>query len=273
MKLVQFAGLWTLVNHPARQREWSIVQKLRAVKAAGFAGICARLDASIAYVAAKQGLFTIGLVFPDDPAEFASLLSAQKSFGAEHVDVQLAAHDTTPAHAVKKWIRLEKEAEKLGLIVSLETHRDTITETPEKLFELADRYFDQMGRPLRLTWDFSHLAVVKHLHTGNFVARLLARPDLVQHATQFHFRPFNGHHAQLPVTHRGKLTPEICDYLDFAQEVMHIWKIAPRNRERTMLACPELGPPGGYALSGFPPVWPDAIVLSQELTKCWQRAR
>lgn len=273
MKLVQFAGLWTLVHHPSRQKEWTLDRKLKAIKAAGFGGVCARLDRAIASLARVNGLFTIGLIFPDQPEEFSQLLRAQKEFGATHVNVQMGTHATTPNEAAKRWIHLEKEAEKLDLIVSLETHRDSVTETPEKLFELADRYEKLAKRPLRLTWDFSHFGVVKHLHTGKFVERLLTRPDLVQCATQFHFRPFNSHHAQLPITHKGELTAEVVDYLGFAQEVMQIWKSDPGNREREMLACPSLGPKGGYALSNFPPVWPDALVLSEELTRRWQKAR
>jgi len=272
MKLIQFAGLWTLVHHPSRQREWTLDRKLKAIKAAGFSGVCARLDRAIAMLARANGLFAIGLIFPDDPAEFAQLLRTQKEFGAVHVNVQLGTHATSATDAVKRWIQLEKDAEQHGLIVSLETHRDSVTETPEKLFELADRYEKLARRPLRLTWDFSHFGVVKHLHSGKFIERLLTRPDLVQNATQFHFRPFNSHHAQLPVTHKGELTPEAIDYLEFAQEVMHIWKVDPQNREREMLGCPSLGPKSGYALSNFPPVWPDALALSAELTRRWQKA-
>lgn len=273
MKFVQFAGLWTLVHHPSRQKEWALDHKLRAIKSAGFAGICARLDAPIASLAQGHELFSIALTFPDSPSEFPQLLKTQKAFGAQHVSVQLGTHETPPAEALKRWLRLEKEADKLEIDVSLETHRDSVTETPEKLIELADRYEEATGKTLKLTWDFSHFGVSKHLPSGQFVDRLLSRPQLVQHATIFQFRPFNSHHAQLPVTHKGELTPEVLDYLEFAQEVMHLWKIAPRNKDRDMLACPSLGPKGGYALSNFPAVWPDALRLSAELNARWAKAR
>ncbi len=273
MKLVQFAGLWTLVHHPSRQQEWPLDRKLRSIKAADFAGVCARLDAPIASLTAKHKLFAVGLIFPDQPAEFVRLLRIQKDLGAEQVCVQLGTHDTRPAEAVKRWIQLENEAEKLGLVVSLETHRDSATETPEKLFEIADLYEKLAKKPLRLAWDFSHFGVVKHLSAAQCVDRLLARPELIRNAIQFHFRPFSSHHAQLPVTHKGKLTPETIDYLDFVQEVMRIWKAEPSNQNKTLLACPSLGPKGGYALSNFPPVWPDALELSSQLTKRWNKAK
>jgi hypothetical protein len=201
------------------------------------------------------------------------LLRAQRDFGVRDVSVELGNHEMPPAAAVKQWIQLEKTAAKLGLTVHLETHRDSSTETPEKVFELADRYASSTKKTLRLAWDFSHLGVVKHLSAGKFVERLLARPDLIQNASFFHFRPITRHHAQLPVTHRGKLTPEVVDYLDFAQEVMHIWKAAPANKDRTLFGSPSLGARGGYALTSYPPVWPDAKVLAEELNKRWSKAR
>ena len=273
MNFVQFVSLWTLVHHPSRQHEWTLDRKLRAIKAAGFNGVCARLDAAIANLARANGLFAVGLIFPDDPAEFSQLLRAQKEFGALHVNVQLGTHATAPLDAVKRWIQLEKAAEQHGLIVSLETHRDSVTETPEKLFKLADQYEKLTRRTLRLAWDFSHYGVVKHLHPGQWVERLLTRPDLIRNASQFYFRPFNSHHAQLPVTHKGELTPEVMDYLNFAQEVMDVWKSDPENRNREMLGCPALGPKSGYALSNYPAVWPDALVLSTQLTRRWGKAR
>ncbi len=273
MNLVQFAGLWTLAHYPNRPKEWSLDRKLRTIKEEGFKGLCASLDGPITNIAQQQGLFTIGMIFPDEPGDYARLLKAQQNLGARWINVQLGSHDLSPASALKRWLLLEKQAGSLGLELSLETHRDSATETPEKIFELSDRYEKATGGLLKLTWDFSHLGIVKHLHTGQHRDRLLARRDLVQNATQFHFRPFNSHHAQLPVKHKGRLTPEVVDYLDFVQEVMRIWKESPQNKERAMFACPLLGPKGGYALSNFPDVWSDALVLSRELTARWKKAQ
>ena len=70
------------------------------------------------------------------------------------------------------------EAEKIGgIVVSLEVHRDTCTETPEKTYEIAERYHRATGRMIRFNFDFSHVAVVKHLNPGNYVERLLDHPE------------------------------------------------------------------------------------------------
>jgi hypothetical protein len=156
--------------------------------------------------------------------------------------------------------------------VSLEVHRDTCTETPEKTYEIAERYERATGHLLKLNFDYSHLACVKHLAPADYSKRLLTHPKLVQHSEQCHFRPFNGHHCQVPVTHRGALTQEVKDYLAFVRDLMRVWRAGKGNAQRTLFACPEMGPYGGYNVTGFPPAWPDAVVLRGELAKAWKSA-
>lgn len=124
---------------------------------------------------------------------------------------------------------------------------------------------------LPLSFDFSHFAVVKHLLPEEFAKRLLVRPDLIQRARQFHFRPFNGHHVQVPITDGfGKLTLEVKAWLPFAEAVLQCWLEGNRETDREILICPELGPKeGGYALSTFPNSWEDAKLLRGEIEKLW----
>jgi hypothetical protein len=277
-KIAHIAALWSLVRHPGPDREWSLERKFRAIAAAGFDGVTTRLTPEHRRLAEQHGLrHLVGFISSSDPGEFRALLQAQKDSGAVQINVQMDDHDTPPAVAVRHWLRLEREAERIGGIVpSLEVHRDTCTETPEKTFEIASRYHDATGQTLKLNFDFSHLAVVKHLAPPVYIERLLTHPELVRHSEQFHFRPFNGHHCQVPVTHRGELTPEVRAYLVFVAAVMALWRSAPANRDKVMFACPELGPinpdGSGYNITGLPPAWPDAVVLKGELAKAWKRA-
>jgi hypothetical protein len=164
------------------------------------------------------------------------------------------------------------EGKQIGLEVAIETHRDTCTETPEKLFALADGYEQSTGERLPLVWDFSHLAVVKHL-LPPFWPRLGTRPDLIQRAQQFHFRPFNGHHCQVPVTDsRGRLTPEFKEYLPFVEKLMAAW-LAAAAPGRELIAVPEMGPLWlGYNLHSLPGSWPDTQVLRNRIEQSWRRA-
>jgi len=278
-KLVTVANLWTLNRHPRPGRPWSLERKIAAVAEAGFDGLMAALTPEHARLAERHGVaHRIGFVVAKDlSADFGALLRAQKDAGAVRVNVHLGGHDTPPRMAADQWARLVDAAERIGgLEVSLETHRDTCTETPEKTYELAARHRKSTGAWPRFTLDFSHWAVVKHLQAGNYLERLLDRPELLAGAEQIHFRPFNGHHCQVPVTWRGRLTTEAETYFAFARTVMTRWRDARRDDERTLFACPEMGPDledgSGYAITGFPPAWTDAVRLRTELLKLWRRA-
>ncbi|MDB6168186.1 MAG: Xylose isomerase [Verrucomicrobia bacterium] len=278
--IAHIANLWSLVNHPSAARQWSLEKKIKACAAAGFDGITTALTPEHRRLAEKSGLkHLLGFVSTSsgDPKDFATRIRAQKESGAVQINVQLDDDDTPPALATKHWIQMMREAEKIGgVVLSLEVHRDCCTETPEKTYEIAERYEKATGEMIRINFDFSHFAVVKHLAPANYAERLLAHPALVQNSDQSHCRPFNGHHCQVPVTYRGALTDEVKSYLAFCVALFTCWKASPKNRDRTLFVCPEMGPyhegGGGYNITGLPPSWPDAVVLRGELAKAWKRA-
>src|ERR1700686_1307397 len=118
-----------------------------------------------------------------------------------------------------------------------------------------------------------HLAVVKHLVPEIYVERLLVRPDLIQGSQQFHFRPFNGHHCQVPVTRGdGSLTQEINDWLPFVRATMRTWLKGNAGPDRVLIAVPEMGPVrGGYNLAHLPNSWEEAIRLRPLLETLWHK--
>jgi hypothetical protein len=270
--LRHIANLWTLMEHPARDREWSLDGKLRAIKEAGFDGVCWAGSPELFEGSKKHGLIFVGGMACGNPSEFPQLLGDLKKFGAHHVNVQLATDDVLTPEALELALTLNRAGEELGLEPAIETHRGTCTETPEKTYALCDAYQLRTGRLLRISWDFSHFAVVKHLVPENFVRRLLVRPDLIQFAQQFHFRPFNGHHVQVPVTDgHGNLTQEFNDWLPFAGEILKCWLAGNRETNREIFICPELGPViGGYGLSTLPNSWEDAKILRVQIDELWR---
>ncbi len=271
--LRHIANLWTFMGHPSPENEWALEQKLRAIKEAGFDGVCWAGSPELGEGVKKLGLIFVGGMSSGTAADFHRLLQEQKDAGAHHVNVQLADEDTLTPEALDLAQSLMQEGRKLGLEPAVEVHRDTCTETPEKTYALADAYQQATGELLPISWDFSHISVVKHLHPGNYVERMIVRPDLIRRAQQFHFRPFNGHHAQVPVTDgKGHLTPEVKDWLPFAEAVLRCWLVGNRDTGREIFICPELGPvAGGYALSTFPNSWEEAKILRGEIDKLWQK--
>jgi sugar phosphate isomerase/epimerase len=266
------ASLWSLTHYPLKGKEWTLDEKVAAAKKAGFAGVASGANAGLPPVLQKHGLLVTGYISSGRAAEFPALIKANKDMGAQHINVQLADDDTPTAEALGLTVLLLQEGKKQGVEPAIEVHRDTCTETPEKTYALADAYQKVTGELLPMTWDFSHLAVVKHLAPSNYIERLITRPDLIQRAQQFHFRPFNGHHCQVPVTDgKGNLTPEVQDWLPFAEAVLKCWLDGRGNNDRDIFVCPEMGPVPGYNLSTLPNSWEDTTVLRVEIENIWKK--
>lgn len=271
--LRQIANLWTLMGHPSPKQEWALDEKLQAIREAGFDGVCWAPSPELTEGAKRHGLIFVGGMATADAAEFPRLLKDLKDSGTTQVNVQLGTDDMLTAAALPLCLELMRLAKSAGLRAVIETHRGTCTETPEKMYALADAYEQASGEMLPISWDFSHFAVVKHLVPENFGERLLLRPDLVQYAQHFHLRPFNGHHVQVPITNgRGELTQEVTEWLPFAEATLACWLEKNGDSGREIFVCPEIGPvQGGYALSTFPNSWDDAKVLRRVINQVWRR--
>jgi hypothetical protein len=272
-KLQHIAALWSITHYPSAQTEWSLEEKILDAKKAGFTGVATGPHPGLAELAKKHGMTVLGYIASGQASEFAGAIKANKEAGAHYINVQLADEDTLTPEALGLTLLIMQEARRQGVELGIEVHRDTCTETPEKTYALADAYQKVTGELLPMTWDFSHISVVKHLHPDNYAERLIVRPDLVQKAQQFHFRPFNGHHCQVPVTDgHGHLTQEVKDYLVFVEAVLKCWLSAKENIGRDLFAVPEMGPVfGGYNLSTLPNSWEEAKVLRGEIDKIWKK--
>jgi hypothetical protein len=271
-RLRTIANLWSLWDYPSARREWSLERKLAAVAEAGFDGFSAALDRKQGRMAEKLGLCALGYISSSDPSEFRSKIEGNRDGGALRINVQLGDHDTPVERAVRMAVRMVELGEALGVPCDIEVHRDTCTETPEKTYAIASGYRRATGRLLPMTWDLSHLSVIKHL-APPYWQRLLVSPRLVQHASQFHFRPFNGHHCQVPVTDgRGRLSLEFTQWLPVLERTLALW-LSAGQRGRDFFACPEMGPVrGGYNLSLLPNSWEDAQVLRRIIARKWKDA-
>lgn len=262
-------SITTLTGYGDKKGEWNVSEKLKRIKRAGFDGFLGRIP-----MITREHVEASGLIFATTTdvgsiPEIRPKFRKVKATGARCVNVQMLDHDTPTKRAVEVARRVMHVAGELEMDVAIEVHRDTCTETPEKTYALAEGFERAEKRPLKMTWDFSHPAVVKHLRPP-YWERLAERPDLIQLAQQFHFRPFNGHHAQIPALNRkGELTPELKDWLEFADAVIGCW-LEAAGPGREMFACPEQIP-GGYSLSVFEDRFKDVQAISKELDRCFKR--
>jgi hypothetical protein len=271
-RLLQFANLWTLALYPSRKREWSLERKLEAVAGAGFDGVVGRAQPGIGRQVRAAGLRFCGMMDAPGVQAIRERLDALAEHEPEVINVQAGDHDTPTARALKLAVAVNREATRRGLRAFVEVHRDTCTETPEKALALARAYRQETGEDLLMTWDHSHPGIVKHLAAPDFADRLLVPKRLHQITPMYHFRPFNGHHCQIPVTNgKGSLSPEFKAWLPFVEAAFKLWLEGPKS-EKFLYVCPELGPvPSGYALSAFPDVWEDCVRCMKEIAKIWRR--
>ncbi len=270
--MVLCATTWSMVGYPSPRREWSVAQKLSAIAAAGFDGVCAYITPEIQEGAALHGLKLMSGFDCGDLKSTRARLEEQRARGVHFINIQLLSHDTPPDKAAAMAVRLIKLSRELGLGVHIETHRDTATETPEKFTELARLYHKATGELLPVTWDHSHFAVSKHVLPKDYSDRLLVWPKLIQHSQMFHLRPFNSQHCQVPVTNgRGRLTPEFVDYIAFVEDLFVVW-LRGQQPGGELWVCPEMGMTHGYNVSVNPPVWPDVIRSRREILGAWSRA-
>lgn len=274
MRLKLVANLWTLTGHPGPTREWSIDRKVRAASAAGFDALTGALDAGCVRMAVDAGMEPVGWFWAYDARHIREEVRVLSGLGVRRATVFLGRHNTPEETAIKLALELHRRSESAGILCATETHRDTATESPEKTQAILAGFRRATGREMAVTWDFSHHAVVKHLAPGQWEGRFVTpfRRGIVA-AELFHFRPFNGHHAQIPVRVSGRKTPEMRAFLEFVTGVMRLWRLSPENAGRTFYACPEVGPVcDGYGLSHDMPPWSQAVLLADDLKACWRAA-
>jgi hypothetical protein len=261
-----FASLWSLRQYPSLKREWTWARKFATIREAGFTGI---FSPPIPALETRGDLKYLAVTSLDTPAKVQPALTAAVKLGALAIDIQLGDYDTPLPKAVQLAVHIRKVARDLNLPFAIETHRDTFTETPEVTQALCERYAQITGERLPLCLDHSHFAVIRHLAPGTYWSRL-SEPQLqLESATQFHLRPFNGHHCQIPVLNaRGQRTPEYRDWLVYAQDLFG--HLRTQSSSDPVLVVPELGNAApAYGLSGFGDTWRDVLRLHDDLRKLW----
>jgi hypothetical protein len=255
--LHHIAALWSLWDYPTEKKPWSLERQLTDIKASGFTGFATLPGKEHAKLAEKLDLTVVGYIASATPKNFRDLILQNVDHGAVHINVQLGRHDTPVEKSIPMAVQIVELGKKLGAKCSIEVHRDTCTETPEKTYAVAEGFRTSTGQ---------HLA-------PPYWERLLVAPKLVQRAEQIHFRPFNGHHCQVPVTDgQGRLSVELKQWLPYLDKTLEMW-LAGNQFDRDLFVCPEMGPiRGGYNLASLPNSWEDAKVLRPIIEKAWRKA-
>src|SRR5579871_3012302 len=99
--LRHIANLWTFMGGSPTVAERTLEAKLDAIQEAGFDGVCWAPSRELCDGARNRGLIFVGGMATGDASQFKTLLSDLKDGGAYHINVQLAAHDTTEEQAIE----------------------------------------------------------------------------------------------------------------------------------------------------------------------------
>lgn len=263
-------NFWSLLDEADPATEEGLRQQLAAVKKAGFPSFCGLAN----FPGLKEGLQDFGLEYggffdASCEEEMPGKIAACLAIGNGPINCQLADHDTPVERAIELTIALMEEAERQGAEVYLEVHRDTCTETPEKTYAIIEGYRKIKGEYPRVNFDFSHIAVVKHLVPENYIERLFENIPCFQQSSLWHMRPFNGHHCMIPITDgQGNFSPEYEACRPFIRQGLQHWLDGPRPGNR-LWVVPEQGTTIGYNLSCFPNIWEDTVVLGKDIQSMW----
>ena len=267
-----FATLWSLRDYPTRENTWGWERKFQEIRDAGFDGFMSPFSGEVAPPASflndRDGLDYLAITSLSVKDQISSVVQHALKFSPVALIVQLSDHDTPLAQSLELTLALNEESRRFDLPIVIETHRDTCTETPEKTWALAEAFSVRTGALLPLCFDFSHFAVVKHM-APPYWGRFCDWHDLIQAASYFHLRPFNGHHCQIPATMDGRQrSPEYLAWLEFAEQFFDF-----RCRAEGLPAwiVVEMGNTM-YNLSGFPDVWNDARLVLRDLKALRDRA-
>lgn len=268
-ELIIHINAWSLLHEADPRTGEGLRRHLSLIKEAGFGAYSAPVDIpDLKQLLDEHGLLFGGAFDAGSKDAFSGKIAACMAVGNGPINCQLADHDTPVERAIELTLALMEEAQRQKAEVHLEVHRDTCTETPEKAYAIMEGYKAVKGTYPRVNFDFSHPAIVKHLHPGNYIERLFENVPAFQQSTLWHIRPFNGHHCQIPITDgKGGFSPEYKDCRPFIRQALTHWLNGPRPGNRFWV-MPEQGT-GGYHLSCCPNVWEDTVALGKDIQAMW----
>src|SRR5271170_6101346 len=105
--LKQFAGFWTLTHQPSAAKEWSMDEKFKQAKKAGFDAMGGGPGPDVVPYCKKYGMDFI--CYLDGNSRYRERLEAAKVSKRARINVQLCDHDNLRKEAVKIWIKMEAE--------------------------------------------------------------------------------------------------------------------------------------------------------------------
>ena len=260
-RLKVHTSLWAMQPHDQTGVRLPLDQVCDMVAAAGYDGMAIDLGASDVAVAHavrpfmdRLGLVPLIVAFPKTVASLEDTLLMARDFGAPFVDVigqvmPLAIDDMVPV--IETWMAM---ADRIGMPVQFETHRNCITNDLYVTLQLLDRI-----PGMRICADLSHYVVDREFWFPLSEQDLGLMSRILQRSDSFQGRVASRQQIQLQLDFPQHLK-WVTLFKGWWREGLADWR--RRNAAGDCIFVCELGPPE-YAMTG-----PDG----REMSNRWQEA-
>jgi hypothetical protein len=266
-------SLWGLSRLPLDGKEWSLSEKCRRVKEAGFEALeCWLTDENEREVRDALEAADLRLALGHHPftlEDTRKTVERARRLDADYIFGQPADAFTPDEQAFALVRDGRKLASDAGVPYFIESHRNTITETLPATYRLIEGVPD-----VRFTADLSHYFVVGEFY-GWPEERLPERlGPILERTSSIHGRVSNGEAVQVDVGDGSGRA---------AQTAKEMWRLAMVAFLRdarpgdVMPFTPELGPPS-YAITlpdgrEFSDRWEQSLVLTRLAQEAWAEAQ
>lgn len=272
-RFLVYQSLWAMERRRPDGHEWSLDEKLRMIRDAGFDGCGVRFAdreyaRTVTAFLREHGMTWQAQCYPRTVDDLKPILDHVLEFGADHLNLQ---PDVRPYRLeacfpyIDGWRRLAADA---GIALQIETHRDRMTTDLLFTLHLLDHYPD-----LRLTADLSHYLVGREFAWPVSDENHALIHRILDNSWGVHGRVASREQVQVPIGF-----PQHREWVDL---FMDWWAYGFRSWRRragpdaTLTFLCELGP-APYAITGadgydLSDRWQESLQMMAMVRDLWQR--
>ena len=249
--------------------EWTLEEKLRRVKEAGFEGVECWLsdedEQEKKDLLKKYGLrLTLGH-HPHKLEDVGATVQRAKRLGADFIFAQ-PLNPFVPVREAATFLREARNiAHSEGIAFWVETHRNNIPESLNQALELIEHLPE-----IRFTGDFSHFVVVSEFYGLEYERAIERMMPVLSRTSHLHGRISNGEQVQVDVGDGHGPTAQF--FVQIWSAVMREWRKGAGPGDVFPFAS-ELGPPR-YAITTpdgkeFSDRWEQSLVMKKLAEQAW----